>query len=113
MTQARDRLPRPVKRAHEFPRLRRLAEQVGIDKAPRKQQPVVIVGVRFGDRFVHVNAAGRLVQVHAADIAVAQRDHVYFSAGRLQCLHRDDQFHLLEAVRRESRDSAAFQSLIH
>ena len=113
MTQARDRLPSPVKRAHKFPRLGRLAEQVGIDKAPGKQQPVVIVWVRFGDGFVDVNAAGRLVQVHAADVAVAQRDYIYFRAGHLQCLHRDDQFHLLEAVRRESRDSSAFQSLIH
>ena len=71
MARSGDRLPRLIKRAHELPRLCRLLEQVGIDEASGSQQPVVVGGVRFCDRSVYVNAARRLVQVDAANVAVA------------------------------------------
>ena len=40
MAQAGDRFADTVERPHEFPRRRRLTEQVRIDEAPGQQQPV-------------------------------------------------------------------------
>src|SRR5436305_1916697 len=73
MTQARNRLFLAGECSHELARFLGLPEEIGVDKSSRHQQRIVVIRIRLRYCFRHLDAACRLMEVHSANAALAQR----------------------------------------
>jgi hypothetical protein len=88
-------------------------QDVRVDDATRKDEPVVVrrVGVLHGN--VHREGVGLVVMVEPLDLARLERDEVGVAARFLDRLPGLGQLHLLHAVGREERDSLALELVAH
>jgi hypothetical protein len=82
-----------------------LPHQVGIDEPAGDQEPVVLGRVGLVERQVDAHRAGRFVEVHPADPARVDGDHVNRRASQPHGGGGDNELDHLEPVGRQHRNS--------
>ena len=88
---------------------------VGVDRAARQQQRVVVVDGGVGDEAVdrEVSAASSRSLLRACDLAGVERQQLDLRAGVLDGLARLLEFDALDAVGGQDRDATVTQDIAH
>jgi hypothetical protein len=89
------------------------AQEVGVGDAAREHEPVVVGGVRVGDRPVDGERIGLVEVVEGLDVVIGDRDQLRRSARLLDRLPRLGELDLLDPLGRQERDLLAFQFISH